>query len=329
MKYAYVIVLLLSGLVLTPVLANRGSMVAGPDNIQVHESQQKAIIAWNGTEEILILSTDMKSSQSAQVLEVIPLPSVPIVDKGDTHSFDKMATLLQSHRGKSDHYTGVEIEFHQKIGAHDITGVEAHDADTFVEWVDDYTKKHDIPRVEIPKNFKDAVSHYIDRDITFFVFDLIETDESVKSVDPLVYQFKTDYLYYPLEITAVSHVGHSESQITLFLVTPQKINFDQNQYPGMVFAEPQKIPLHALREVHTGFTELFSGACFVTTVQYSGPLDALTTDLVHPQPVLPDLGRSATSALPLLTENGQMTLTSVLWVVIIFLIIIACNRSRL
>jgi hypothetical protein len=329
MKHVFVIILLFSGLVLTPVLANRGSMVVGPEHIQVHESQQKAIIAWNGTEEILILSTDMKSSQSAQVLEVIPLPSVPIVDKGSTQSFVKLATMLESHERQKDHYTEVKIEFHQKIGAHDITGVEAHNADKFVEWVDNYTEKHNILSVEIPSNFKDAVSHYIDRDITFFVFDLIETDESVSSIDPIVYQFKTDYLYYPLEITAASHVGHSQSQMTLFFITPQKIDFDQSQYTKMVFAEPQKIPLHELSEVHSGFTELFSGPCFVTTVQYTGPLDALTTDLVYPQPGLPHLGRSATSALPLLTEDGQITITSVLWVVIIFLIIIACNRSRL
>jgi len=42
------------------------------------------MIAWNGKEEILLLTTDLKASEPTRVLEVIPLPSEPLVKKGDT-----------------------------------------------------------------------------------------------------------------------------------------------------------------------------------------------------------------------------------------------------
>lgn len=141
MKLVYVIMLLLPGLLLAPVLANRGSMVTGPKDIKLYESQQRAIIAWNGTEEILILSTDINSSQPVQVLEVLPVPDIPMVDKGNTQSFIKLTTVL-SHTYRSP--DAVEIKFHQKIDVHDITGLEAHNADRFVKRVDEITERYKI-----------------------------------------------------------------------------------------------------------------------------------------------------------------------------------------
>jgi len=39
------------------------------------------VIAWNGKEEILILSTDLHASQETKVLEVIPMPGEPFILK--------------------------------------------------------------------------------------------------------------------------------------------------------------------------------------------------------------------------------------------------------
>ena len=63
------------------VLADRG-MVPITD-VTVYGPGQKAIIAWDGKEEILILSTDVRASSDSQVLELLPLPSKPQIEKGD------------------------------------------------------------------------------------------------------------------------------------------------------------------------------------------------------------------------------------------------------
>ena len=66
--------------------ADRGSISLRP-NIKLYEPNQRAIIAWNGRTEILLLSTDLRASAPTKVLEVLPLPAEPKVKKGSIRSF--------------------------------------------------------------------------------------------------------------------------------------------------------------------------------------------------------------------------------------------------
>ena len=77
-------VLILSILICThlPLQADRGSVPFRP-HAQIFEPNQRALIAWNGWEEILLFTTDLHASISTKVLEVIPLPSEPEVKEGD------------------------------------------------------------------------------------------------------------------------------------------------------------------------------------------------------------------------------------------------------
>ena len=60
-----------------PGFADRGSIPWGDWDLQnlpeIYEPAQNAIIAWNGKEEILVLTTDLRSSKPTKVLEVLPL----------------------------------------------------------------------------------------------------------------------------------------------------------------------------------------------------------------------------------------------------------------
>ena len=89
------------GLVFTlpqPGFADRGSIPWGNWNAQdmpeIFEPAQNAIIAWNGKEQILLLSTDLKASKPTKVLEVLPLPSEPVVTRGDAATFSKINALI-------------------------------------------------------------------------------------------------------------------------------------------------------------------------------------------------------------------------------------------
>ena len=64
----------------------------------------------------------------------------------------------------------------------------------------------------------------MNKNIDYFVFDVIETNESSQTINPLVYRFKTDYLYYPLEITATSDAGWSSSRVNIFLIAKGIVN---------------------------------------------------------------------------------------------------------
>ena len=50
-------------------------------DISVYEPGQKALIGWNGTCEVLILSTDVSAQEETKALRIVPLPSFHQVGK--------------------------------------------------------------------------------------------------------------------------------------------------------------------------------------------------------------------------------------------------------
>jgi hypothetical protein len=310
-------------------------MVTGLERIALEETGQRAVVAWNGTEEVLILSTDMKSSQSAVVLEVIPLPSNPTVLQGDSESFKTLAHFLsEKMRTREENYEGVEVTFHQKIGVHDVTVVKVSDLAYFEEWVAQFTQEKGIAFTEFPSGFEQTVSHYLEKSINYFVFDVVEINESTQSIDPLVYRFESNYLYYPLEITATSDIGHSYSRVTLFLITEEKIDTLHllKYYPQMGYSSSMGFTREELRGVDPNL-DLFGGPAFVMSVFYSGPLNVLTEDIVYPEfgefgDKQPVASESIAAALSVGVEpTGHAKIMAVLWIVILFLAIAAVNRS--
>src|SRR5512134_1393996 len=77
------------------LFADRGAIPFRP-HVTIFEPTQRAMIAWNGEEEILILSTDLRASQRTKVLEVMPFPAEPCVTKGDVGVFKRAVKLINS-----------------------------------------------------------------------------------------------------------------------------------------------------------------------------------------------------------------------------------------
>jgi hypothetical protein len=111
-------------------------MVPVVPSVSIYEPGQKAIIAWNGQEEILILSTDVSAADETFVLEIMPLPSNPKkIEKASFESFITIKTILDAHARVvlgsnygSESTKSIEVTFHERIGAHDVTVVKAGDA---------------------------------------------------------------------------------------------------------------------------------------------------------------------------------------------------------
>lgn len=218
--------------------ANRGMIPVNP-NIIIFEPTQRAMIAWDGTQEILLLSTDLRASDSTLLLEVLPLPSEPEVKKGDLETFRKATELINSKLraaafagkrngdGESMVKTpGGEVTFHEKIGAHDISVTHLLDADGFIDWVRDYLKTLNIEEDVISETMKGLIEEYIKDDFTWFVFDVVTLGTETVTNEPIQYAFKTDKLYYPLKIT---QTGEGHTSIELMILTPQLLR----NFPGL------------------------------------------------------------------------------------------------
>lgn len=143
----------------SPVYGDRG----GLSPVTIFEYGQRAIIAWNGTDEMLILSTDVSASEESFILSFLPLPSNPLIDEGNFMSFTEMQSLVQRHFSHERFSLGpggsVEITFHEKIGAHDITVVKVTDAEGLKTWILDFLEDHEMEYGEFQSNYFDLLKN--------------------------------------------------------------------------------------------------------------------------------------------------------------------------
>jgi hypothetical protein len=277
-------------------LADRGMVPVEP-SVSVYEPGQKAIIAWNGQEEILILSTDVTAAGETLVLEIMPLPSNPKkIEKASFESFVTIQNLLGMNARAvlggnygPESTKSVEVTFHERIGAHDITVVKAGDASELTTWAEDFLESNNITQGISLEKFESVIEDYMARGFRFFVLDIIQMSADQKSVEPILYQFETSFLYYPLKISSPIS---GNTKITLFLLTNGKIESDlvfapyspirQAYYRSSSQWKPIALNLTKgqLSIIDLRIGEMFPNGAWLTAMEYEGPLSGLTSDFV-------------------------------------------------
>ncbi len=275
--------------VLLPVMADRGMVPLS--GVSIYGPGQKAIVAWNGFEEVLILSTDVYAEEESKVLEFLPLPSRPdLINATDFSPFESVQDLLNDYgnlktgsRGKLDD-GGIEIIFHEEIGAHDITVVRVDDSDDFQSWANRFLEDSGISGRVSGRDLSRSVDSYISKGYSFFVLDLIQASPERRSVEPLIYRFKSDHLYFPLE---VSRLASGSVDITLFTVTGGPI-YEEDLHHKLSLANRQgplrrpvrfRLAESRLDDIHPKIGDLFHDDVWLSVVEYHGELDNLDFDL--------------------------------------------------
>jgi len=214
------------------VTADRGMVPINPVEIALYEPGQKAIICWDGTEEILILSTDVRAEEPTKVLEIFPLPDLPTVEMCNQSVFELLTELVRPTQSMSGREKGtggdhtndappidVEVVFHETLGVHNLTIIKALTSDGFAMWVNDFLNSSGLTPMSFPKAEKIAES-YIKRDINYFVLDILELTGELKSPEPIMYKFNSSGVYYPMEVSSLTG---GESHILLFILTPFEV----------------------------------------------------------------------------------------------------------
>ena len=249
MRFITIITIVLSLIPLSSSFANRGMIPINP-NARIFEPNQRAMIAWNGVEEILLLSTDVHASESTMVLEVLPVPAEPVVKKGDLETFRKATDLINrklyhaaTAKGRQLSEGVVvpsgEVTFHEKIGAHDISVTHLLDAQGFIKWVTDYLETLGIEGDIISEEMRELIGDYITEGFEWFVFDVITLGTETVTNEPIQYRFKTARLFYPLKIT---QTATGSTSIELLILTPRLLN----RFPGT--------PIESIRLKHEPIT---------------------------------------------------------------------------
>lgn len=277
---------------LQPAKADRGLIPVTP-SVSIYEPGQKAILAWNGQEEIMILSTDVSSTSETLLLEILPLPSQPVVEGASFHSFEEIQRHIWNE-GMDLNYFGdtrdaasgsVQIVFHDQIGAHNVTVVRASDNSELIGWINGFLAGSGVSdRLSLGK-FESTVLDYMQRGFRYYCLDIITASPTEKSVDPLLYRFNSTFLYYPLLIT--SPVG-GETDITLFLLTTNKVAKDYSPMLKAYYRPSQGawqliefvLSKGELAKIDLRVGELFQDQAWLTVLTYSGYVSAFSEDLM-------------------------------------------------
>ncbi len=251
------------------VSADRGS-IPYEISARIFEPTQDTLIAWNGEEEILILSTELYSSKKTKVLEVLPLPAEPIVEESSREIIRKAERFLFESTNviyerplldlRSDSRSAEpagEVVQEIVIGSHDIAVTKALNADQFTDWVNSYLKEKGNDNPIIPTELAETIKNYLDRGFNYFVFDIIELDEEPIFNEAISYRFKTDRLYYPLEITKSDQ---GISTINLIILSNQNmLNFDGIEKERVkTVMGPVLIDNREIEEISADLAELFN-----------------------------------------------------------------------
>jgi hypothetical protein len=288
MKY-FILILLLS----ISVYADRGSIPFRPD-VQIFEPTQRAMIAWNGTEEILLLSTDMKASDLTEVLEVLPLPTEPMVKKGDIEVFRKATELINKkireqhiliskRNGGKDRSSQIagEVTFHKKIGAHDISVTHVLNKDGFVRWVEKYLDSLGVKNPIIPEGLKKVAEEYLEENFTWFVFDVVSLDKELKTNDAIQYRFKTENLFYPIKIMSTEE-GYTTMEF--LILTPELLrNFSGIPLDNINLPhQPITLTSDELRDLNEEMSELLGNKeeMKLRIWEIEGLISSFTADLI-------------------------------------------------
>jgi hypothetical protein len=212
-------------------LADRGAIPFEP-GVTLFEPTQRALIAWNGDEQILILSTDLRASRATKVLEVMPFPAEPRITKGDVGVFRRAVRLINSKtmrplfaassqrmdRSASEAMPPAEITFHERIGAHDVSLARVLSGEGFVEWVNNYLRRASVDNPVIPSRLRNVVQEYLDDGFCWFAFDVVSLESKFKTLEALQYRFPTPALFYPVKI---SRSNHGQTSMELLVLTPR------------------------------------------------------------------------------------------------------------
>ncbi len=236
---------------LLPALADGVFVFKWNKQIDINEPTQKAIIVYDGGREDLLLQVKYEGPLE-EFGWLIPVPSIPTVEKGSMAAFYELSELTQRHFGygraltlsaahKGAEEDAVKVIQIKTVGAYEVAILSARDSGSLDRWLraNDYS---------LPEGKADIVDEYI-RKGWYFVAARIQlrnevafktvTASSPKDTEapdrarkilqrklssgelhPVLISFDTPTCVFPLKISAA---GGKPSEVSLYVLSPDAL----------------------------------------------------------------------------------------------------------
>ncbi|KMQ50038.1 hypothetical protein CHISP_3070 [Chitinispirillum alkaliphilum] len=267
---------------------------------RLQEPSQKAVIAWEDSTQIMILSSAVKAQEPDGFAWIVPIISKtkPEVDAGDISLFEEYATLFSGHPlsdistigigygAGSGSVTIVEV---LKIDIYSITVLKATDAEVLFSWLlqNDY---------HFDSKIKPILDHYIKTGLCYFVINSIDFTASIEGENlspeeeaaerrrhisqlnrgistPLAFTFTPPYPYFPLKISSIG--GGTMTRIEVYFVSSGRVRDVNNILDFSNFKRMSSQVADKTREVLEG-----DFGDYINLFVYSGLLNGLIDDAV-------------------------------------------------
>lgn len=212
-KTSFLFLLLVFFLPLVGVRAD--GMIIPEPNYHAWETDQKAVIFYEGDQETLVVSTSFQGDAKSFAW-IIPTPSQPKVSKGSDELFTSLAELTNVYKGVQRNTMDVGYGVTQaieedvrvietkKIDYYDVTVLEANEATSLSRWLNDNGYNY-------PESGRYILEDYIKNGWYFTAVKINDEywSEALKGqlrtghATPLKFQFKTDKIVYPMRISSI------------------------------------------------------------------------------------------------------------------------------
>lgn len=299
----FVLVLLMLLYYSSSVYADKGFISIPP--IPMREDWQMAIIAWNGDEEVMILSNVLypvgnKKSLNNSVLygiEILPLKNKPEIRGSGYESFYILEKIVskeglgyQIHEPPALFYKKgdkIEVIYTKRIGPHYMTVLRVNDFSDLTIWLKDFLISKGIffnnesHLLKYSSIFKD----YISRGYNFFVIDIVFLNMTDKNsymvpymVNPILYKFHSKCIYYPLKI---STMFTGETYIKLYILTSERIKPEDVHPLGFEIYYEKRISIKEISHIDHELIDIFKNldTLWLTALSYRGEISSFKKDI--------------------------------------------------
>jgi len=259
-------------------------------DFNVYEPGQNALICWNGDIERLYLSVNIRSDEDTEGVHIVPFPSTPRITLGNITVFENLTNAFQGKlmpgygSGEGGYNDGLggnasfEIEMQEMIGEHNVTVIRVTDPENFKDQVNDLLTSIGLSIEKWPDTIDDVIYEYTLRDFKYFSIDRFPIKKEERSIDPLIYEFKTNELVFPLEISSILK-GHSS--VTLGVLVPEDLPIDPS--PGMdsvYYIGEAYFTREEVLEIDMGLQDMFDGGCVGIYFKRYVDLETLSEDFI-------------------------------------------------
>jgi hypothetical protein len=210
---------------------DRGGIVLG-NKIDIEEASQNAIILWNGKIQKTILTTNLSAKENVEIVEIMPFPTRPSVEKADYQIFIRLKEIIDKEYEKQknsveksrarmgrDGEAPKNIQFleRKQIGQSDVTVLRINAPNGIKKSLNQYLVGIGAKDVRIDEGLAKVIRAYVKDGYAWFVVNKIQIGPEPISNEAISYSFETRKGFYPLKI---SNTKQGTTSINLMIFTP-------------------------------------------------------------------------------------------------------------